>query len=406
MLSLEGALERVRLAAGAPCGASERVPLPDALGRVLARAVGMDHDVPPFRRATMDGYAVAAPDAQAGALLRVTGRVVAGDPPGGRVGAGEAVRVMTGAPVPTGAVRVVPFEWASEVPEGRVRLERVEGDDPFVVERGAHVRSGETVLAAGLRLDPGALGVLAAAGVANVEVVGRPRVALLGTGTELVPVEAAPGPGRIRNSNGVTLAAQARRAGAAPEDLGTVADEEGSLGACLAEALEAGPDLLLVSGGVSRGDLDLVPGALLAAGVVEDFHRWAVQPGGPLWFGTRGRTLVFGLPGNPAASYVAFELLAVPALRARLGLAFGPRGERRARYVGPPGRPAPRRRVRPVRLACGTGGRLEARALPWRGSGDLFCLAGAEGLAILPEAGWGEGPEAPEVDVLLAGETG
>jgi molybdopterin molybdotransferase len=208
-------------------------------------------------------------------------------------------------------------------------------------------------------------------------------VAVLGTGSELVDVGDAPGPGAIRNSNNAVLVGQCRRAGAEPVDLGFVRDEEDRLRARIRAGLDH--DLLLVSGGVSRGDKDLVPGALEAEGVRPVFHRWAVQPGGPLWFGVRGDTLVFGLPGNPAAVFVGFEVLVVPALRTRVGLPVAPRSSLRARLEGPwPGRAA-RRRFRPVRLAAGEDGTLRAVPAGWRGSGDPFGLSRGDALAVIPE---------------------
>ena len=383
MRSVEAALEIVRATVGAPSAAGETVPLSAALDRVLLREVRMDHDVPPFRRATMDGFAVADAGAP-GSRYAVVGRVLAGETPSRPVRPGEAVRVMTGAPVPEGTRRVVPFEAADEEGEAAV-VARDPGAAPNVVEPGAHVRTGEPVLAAGVRLGPAAVGVLAAAGCARVEVAVRPRAAVLGTGTELVAVTARPGPAQIRGSNNPTLAAQAARAGARPLDLGLVGDEPRALAEALARGLAH--DLLLVSGGVSRGDLDLVPGALAALGVVEAFHGWGVQPGGPLWFGSLGRTLVFALPGNPAASFVGFEVLAVPALRTRLGIPFAPRRGLRASWDGPDPGPYPRRRFRPVTLGSDADGGLWAKPIPWKGSGDPFSLAHAEALAEVPEGG-------------------
>ncbi|MHC5011499.1 MAG: molybdopterin molybdotransferase MoeA, partial [Planctomycetota bacterium] len=316
MLTVEEALEKIASAAGAPRAHVEEVPLPEALDRVLAEDVRMDHDVPPFRRAAMDGFALVPGDASVGRTLRVTGRIAAGDAAEPLLRSGETVRIMTGAPVPPDAERVVPVEWTAL--EGDVvRIERLPSDASHVVPRGDHVRAGEVVLRSGTRVGPGALGVLASAGRARVAVAARPHVAVLGTGSELVDPAAVPGPGQIRNSNGVTLAAQVLRAGGAVQDLGVARDEEDPLRAAVRRGL--GADLLLLSGGVSRGELDLVPHVLEAEGVTCVFHRWAVQPGGPLWFGVRGDTLVFGLPGNPAASFFGFELLAVPALRARMG---------------------------------------------------------------------------------------
>ena len=390
MASVEEALEQVRVAAGAPRLAVEHVALADALGRVLAADVRMDHDVPPFRRAAMDGFAV-ADAAPPGARYAVVGSVMAGEAGTRAVGPGEALRVMTGATVPPGTARVVPFEWTAE--EGAsVEVRRRPVEDPHVVEAGAHVRAGTVVLHAGLRLGPGALGVLATAGVVRVPVARRPRVAVLGTGSELVDVGARPGPAQIRGSNNAVLVAQARRAGGEVEDLGLVGDDAEPLRAALERGLAH--DVLLVSGGVSRGDRDLVPGALGALGVRPVFHGWSVQPGGPLWFGVRGATLVFALPGNPAASFVGFEVLGVPALAMRLGRPFESRRALHAVWEGADPGSHPRRRFRPVHLSTDASGSLSARPIPWKGSGDPFALADAEGLAMLPEAGFVAVPRA------------
>ena len=384
MLSVEEALERVRQAAGAPRLSAERVPLARALGRTLAQDVLMDHPVPPFRRASMDGFAVA--DAgSVGASYRVVGRVLAGEASTRGVGVGEAQRVMTGAPVPEGTHSVLPFEWTEEGAGAALRLLRRPGSETNVVEVGAHMPAGARVLAAGCRVTPAAIGVLATAGQALVSVARAPRVGVLATGTELVGVGSAPGPAQIRNSNNPTLLAQASAQGFEAVDLGVVDDESGRLKGSLAQGLEF--DALLVSGGVSRGDLDLVPGALVALGVEPLFHGWAVQPGGPLWFGRRGETLVFALPGNPAASFVGFEVLAVPALATRLGRPFAPRRALRAGWHGPAFGPHPRRRFRPVWLASDADGGLWAEAAAWKGSGDPFVLAAGEALAELPEGG-------------------
>ncbi|MGE0190808.1 MAG: gephyrin-like molybdotransferase Glp [Planctomycetota bacterium] len=400
MLRLEEALRRVADALPRGGRAVERVPLTASVGRVLADDVRMDHDVPPFRRATMDGYAfVKAP--AVGVPVPVTGRVSAGDAPGARLGPGEASLVMTGAPLPAGATCVIPFEWTDEGRDA-VTLARPAGDDPFVVEAGAHAARGAVVVSAGTRLSAAAPGALATAGLAEVPVFARPRVAVLGTGDELVAVDVAPGPGRIRNSNGPLLAALATHAGAVSRDLGIAPDDEHALRASLAAALE-GADVVLTSGGVSRGDRDLVPALLTGLGVREIFHRWAVQPGGPLWCGIRGDTLVVGLPGNPAASRVGFELLVRPALDALGGLPFAPRACVQATWAGSWGKPMPRRRFRPVAVHVDAQGGLVATSLPWRGSGDPFALADAPAWLVLPEDTPAPvpGPRGVVVDVLL-----
>jgi molybdopterin molybdotransferase len=382
MLRVEEALAIVADALGPPRARLESVPLDAALGRFLATSVRMDHDVPPFRRATMDGFAVRAAEAAAGVVLPVAGRIAAGEASGGELRAGTAVRITTGAPVPEGADAVVPFE-ATEASDEAVRFRDGARSGANIVARGEHRREGDEVLAPGTRIGPAAIGVLATAGRATVEVAARPVVAVLATGTELVPVTERPGPTQIRNSNSAVLRAQAARAGGAPIDLGVARDDASALREAIRRGLSA--DLLVLSGGVSMGDFDLVPASLEAEGVRRRFHRWAVQPGGPLWFGTRGDTLVFGLPGNPAASFVGFEVLAVPAIRTRLGLPFAPRAAVRARYAGPWSGPSDRRRYRPVRLEVSTDARSEARATGWRGSGDPFGLASGDGIVAIPE---------------------
>ena len=408
MLTVEEALARVAETVGSRRCRTERVDLDDALGRVLAVDVHMDHDVPPFAQAAMDGFAVAASPVL-GAPLQVVGTVAAGTWPEVAPGPGTAVRIMTGAPVPPGTTRVIPFEWTQAVGD-HVIVDRLPGDATHVVAQGAHVRAGDVVLAEGRRIEAGALGALATAGRLHVEVALRPRVAVLGTGSELAHVAARLKPGQVRNSNTALLRAQARRAGADAIDLGLAVDVEDELRWSIRKGL--GADVLVLSGGVSRGDLDLVPAALEAEGVRKVFHRWKVQPGGPLWFGVHepSSTLVFGLPGNPAASFVGFEVLVVPALRGLLGLPVEARRTLRARYRGPAGagaRGGDRRRYRPVRLESDPDGGLVAKALPWTGSGDPFASARAEALAVFREeeaAGAADGADAaaePIVDVLL-----
>jgi molybdopterin molybdotransferase len=383
VLSLEDALACVAAALPVAPPAREEVALADARGRVLAADVRMDHDVPPFRRSTMDGYALGAGSFVVGQGLPVGGSSAAGDAPGARLAAGTAWRVMTGAPLPEGAARVVPFEWTDEGTT-TVVLQRAPGQDTFLVERGEHAAAGDVVVPAGTRLAGAALGALATAGAVRVPVVCAPVVAVLGTGDELVPPDEQPGPGRIRNSNGPMLTALACDAGADGRDHGIAGDAPAALQAALGVALD-GADVVLTSGGVSRGDHDLVPGLLEGLGVRCLFHRWAVQPGGPLWCGVRGDALVVGLPGNPAASRVGFELLVRPVLAQRLGRPWCARATVTARYAGPCGRAGPRRRYRPATITTDATGRLEAHALPWRGSGDPFSMALAPAWIVLPE---------------------
>lgn len=383
MRTVEEALELAAAAAAATLGARrEPVALRAACGRVLADDVRMDHDVPPFDRALMDGYALQRADRAAGRTLRCVRAVHAGDASGPPLEAGTCVAIMTGAPLPTGAEVVLPLEWI-EAGKDEITIRELPLDTDYVALRGSHVRADAVIVPRRTCLAPGHVGSLAAAGAATVSVYARPRVAILGTGSELVDVAETPGPTQIRNSNAPALRAQLEAAGAEVTDLGIAADDRETLARAVARGLEQ--DLLLLSGGVSKGAKDYVPAVLAEAGVEEVFHRWAVQPGGPLWFGKTATTLVVGLPGNPQATFVGCELLVVPLLAALYEAPVRARPLRKARYVGDWGRAMPRRRFRPVRVSTDAEGTLVAEALPWRGSGDLFVLAAAEGLAILPE---------------------
>lgn len=312
LLSIEEALERV-LARAKPL-AAERVAVAAAGGRFLAEGVTARVDLPPFASSAMDGYALRADDTPG--TLPVSFRIAAGLPAGRPLEAGEAMAISTGGAVPEGADAVVQIEIVAEQDNSL--------EVPAPVERGANVRpaggdvrAGEVVLAAGTRVGAAQVGALAAAGVDEVPVTRRPRVVVLSTGTEL----RAPGErldaGQIYESNGPMLAAALAAAGAEVERIGPVADDESEHRSALERGLDA--DVLVSSGGVSVGPHDLVRRILAELGVEEDFWGVAVRPGKPLAFGTRGDTLVFGLPGNPVSSLVSLELFVRPALLALQG---------------------------------------------------------------------------------------
>jgi len=311
MIPFDDALEIV-LREARPLPAEE-VALAEVTGRVLAEDVAADRDLPPFDRAAMDGYAVRAEDvAAAPVALEVVGEVRAGEWPEVVVGPGQAVRIMTGAPVPSGADAVQQVERTRPLDEFRVTVEAAVGAGTNVAPRGAEARAGETLLSAGRVIDPPSVAVLASAGQDRVRVARRPVVAVLVTGDELVDVASRPGPGQIRNSNGPAVAAQARLAGADVRLLGVAPDRQEAI----AEALRAGldADVLVVSGGVSAGDYDLVEPALLDLGAMFLFTKVAIKPGAPLVFGRLGRALVFGLTGNPVSAQATFDLFVRPAL--------------------------------------------------------------------------------------------
>ncbi|KUK26501.1 MAG: Molybdenum cofactor synthesis domain protein [Acetothermia bacterium 64_32] len=389
MLSVEEALGRV-LSAISPLP-EEKVPVLEALGRVTSRDVKATCDVPPHANSAMDGYAVRAQDT-AGASpkrpvrLHVAGEVAAGYVPPVQVLPGTAVRIMTGAPLPPGADAVVRFEWTEPAGEDVLVKKAVpKGQD--VRPAGEDVRAGELVIPAGTRLRPQELGMLATLGETEVWVHRRPRVGILATGDELVEPGKPLPPGKIRNANSYSNFAQVKRYGGIPVLLGVARDREEEVAARLRAGLQQGLDLLLVSGGVSVGDFDVVKRALAAAGKI-DFWRVRMKPGKPLALGRLclgGRQVpVLGMPGNPVSAVVSFELFARPAILALQG----------ARALSPPvafatfadrvAEKDDRRHFLRVRLSL-EGGELVARLTGGQGSGILSSLVRADALAVIPE---------------------
>ncbi len=401
------------LAAGAPTDArplgTERVALADAAGRVLARDARAPADVPPWPNASMDGYAVRAADVRGAAAdrpaaLRVVAAAYAGAPAAAPVAAGAAARIATGAPLPDGADAVVRVEDTRPDPADPARvlvvLDRDARDDGpagggaarrNVRPAGEDVRAGAVAVPAGTRVTPGVAGLLAAVGAAAVDVARRPRVAIIATGDELVPLDRAAEAhaGRaIVSANSVTLAALVREAGGEPVDLGIAADTEPAVGALFARAL--GCDVVLSTGGVSVGERDHVRPAAAALGGTLHFWRVRMRPGGPLAFGTlpgaAGRPVPWlGLPGNPVSTVVTFALFVRPLLAALLG-------DRRP-YPAPlpavldePVRTAvPLTHLLRATLAPGDDGRLHARLTGPQGSGLLSSVARADAYLVVPE---------------------
>jgi molybdopterin molybdotransferase len=375
MLSYEQARQKVIEQVGKKRGprATLGVSVWDALGFVLAQEVKTDRDYPPFNRSTRDGYAVRAAEATTGAKLRCAGEIKAGDTVTQTMAPGACVQIMTGAAVPTGADAVVMIEH-TRLEGAAVQFERDTRTGQNIVPRGSEASAGQTILSPGMRLGYSELALAAQVGAVELQCAKKPRVAILSTGDEVVPVEQTPGPFEIRNSNSVSLAAQVRLAGGESVLLGNAADRVEDLRGKIERGLKE--DVLVLSGGVSMGKYDLVETALKELGAEFYFDAVAIRPGRPAVFGRRGGTFVFGLPGNPVSTMVTFELFVVPALdllsgaevrtlplvEARLGEALNEKPglahflPARTEWVG----------TMPV-----------VKALPWQGSGDVAALAKA-----------------------------
>lgn len=373
------------------------VSLNDALGLVLAETIISDVDSPPFDKSLMDGYAVRAANVRSGqGELQVIEEVTAGRIPSREVGQGQAIRIMTGAPLPAGADAVVPVEETefhaetSESALGRVfiRSSRPVEPEQLVLRRGAAVQRGAEVISPGTLLRAQEVAALAELGHARVAVIKRPCVAILATGDELVSADQPPGPGQIRNSNEPMLAAQVEQAGAQAIRLGIARDERGHL----REKIETGlsHDFLLLSGGVSAGKLDLVPSELAAAGVREVFHKIQMKPGKPLWFGVLDRAdgthcYVFGLPGNPVSSMVCCELFVRAALRRWHGIEPAIAEPIRARLTVSVSQSSNRPTYHPAHLTWTSGG-PRVSLVDWIGSSDV-CATVEANCTVLLKAG-------------------
>ena len=307
--------------------APERVSLLDALGRVLAEDATSDIDVAPFDNSAMDGFAMRAADlagatAESPAELEIVAHIGAGDYWEGEVGPGQAVRIMTGAPVPAGVDSVVMVEFTEPVrgdggTGSRVAFKREPSLGEHIRRRGEEVRAGDVVLQAGEALGPAAIGLLAATGHDTVAVYRRPRVAVVSTGSELVEVAEKPGPGKIRNSNSYSISAQVLAAGGIPVRFPIVPDELDATRAAFVRAANE-CDFIVTSGGVSVGDFDFVKPVLEELGELT-FCKVKMRPGNPQTLGTIRGVPFFGLPGNPTSTYVGFEIFVRPALRIMQG---------------------------------------------------------------------------------------
>lgn len=380
----------------------EIVELVVAAGRVLAESITADRDFPPFNRATRDGYAIRAIDlANVPTRLKVIGEIPAGaDPKQSQISiaAGEAVEIMTGAPVPEGADAVAMVEYSER--EGEfVRIQRGVAAGENIVPRGAEAHKGAVLLTPGTRLGPEQIAVAAATGHREVRTFQRPRVAVLSTGDEVVDVAATPGPNEIRNSNAYALAAQIETAGGESVVLPIAPDEPVQLRKLIEEGLAS--DLLLLSGGVSMGKHDLVEAALSEIGAEFFFTGADIQPGRPIVFGRAPRTghegehtYFFGLPGNPISTMVCFELFARAVIDALSGAVPARLRTAMAKLASDVKIKTGLTRFLPA-VISGEFDQAEVAPVKWQGSGDVAAAARANCWLVVP----------PDRELLKSGET-
>ncbi|MGW1797001.1 molybdotransferase-like divisome protein Glp [Streptomyces sp. NPDC001984] len=401
----------------------------DAQGCVLVDDVTVPVSLPPFDNSSMDGYAVRVADVAGAseefpAVLEVVGDVAAGAADLGRVGPGQAVRIMTGAPLPPGAEAVVPVEWtdgglgegpasgmrarslAPEGATGHVRVHRPAEARAHVRAKGSDVKAGDRALEAGTVLGPPQIALLAAIGRGTVRVHPRPRVVVMSTGSELVQPDEQLGSGQIYDSNSFALTAAARDAGAIAYRVGAVADDAATLRSTIEDQLVRA-DLLVTTGGVSVGAYDVVKEALSHVGDEDeagggvDFRKLAMQPGKPQGFGSIGpdHTPLLALPGNPVSSYVSFELFVRPAIRTLMGVEDVQRPRTRATLKADKALSSPQGRRQFLRGAYADG---EVTPVGGAGSHLIAALAHADALIVVPEDVESVEP-GTEVEVVLLG---
>jgi len=381
MIPIKQAIEAV-LRETAQLG-TEEVSLSQALNRILAGDVVADTDLPPFDRAQMDGYAVRAADvAKAPASLQIVGESAAGAGWHHEMSAGEAVRIMTGAPVPLGADAVQQVELTRETDSQVEILQPVELGRS-IVRQASEIKSGTTVLRAGEEINAAMIATLASFGYAQVKVGKRPRVAVMATGSELVDVDQTPARDQIRDSNNYTIEAYAAQSNAIVERVPLAGDDTAELKIQIAQAVETS-DMLITSGGVSMGVYDFTKAALKELGAEIFFERVALRPGKPTVFARLGKTLIFGLPGNPVSVSVTFNLFARTALRALQGAAETTLAHEYAVLSRDLKGSMDRESYLPAVLRTDERGILLAEPLKWGGSSDFVAFARATALINLP----------------------
>ena len=363
---------------------AKTVPFESALGLCLAQDVRSDIDMPPFDRSAMDGYAVIAEDTvRAPIELTIIEDIAAGYMPTIKVMCGQASKIMTGAAVPEGADAVVKVEETEDLSaNNRVKILRAIDRGRNISKMGEDMKVGQVVLHKGMPIRPQEIGILATVGKARVEVFPTPTVGIISTGTELVDVESKPSTAQIRNSNGYSLAAQARRLKVDIEILGTVKDTKEEISRIMHRGLQK--SILILSGGVSMGEYDLVGDVMKDLNTQIYFEKVALRPGKPVIFGKKDKTLIFALPGNPVASFVTFELFIYPAIRKMMGFSTLHRTTVKASLEVEILVKRKRREYRPALLRMHNN-QWFVSPVEWHGSADLLSTTRANCLLIVRE---------------------
>lgn len=377
LLSVSQAIEILDAAPAQPW--TRRVKLADALGLRLAADLSADRDLPPFTKSLMDGFAVRCADVtQVPCDLKHIGTIAAGDGSTHSINAGEAIAIMTGAPMPNGADGVVPVEFTQKQNESHVQIKQVPKPNRFITQQGGDCHKGEILLHTGDQLEAAQLAVAASVGASELEVFAAPSVGVLATGNEIVPIDVEPSAVQIRNSNNIMLVSLLKRLNCDARDLGIVKDEPLDIRAAI-ELGVAGHDVLLVSGGMSMGDFDYVPRILSDLGFDLKITKLRMKPGKPFVFATKGRKFVFGLPGNPVAGFCCTLRLASRVLT-RLGGGTIREKWIHATLASPLPANGPREFYQPAIIKDN-----QLTPLNWKGSADLVTLAKSNALLVRTE---------------------
>ncbi len=381
MISLDKALKIVTKET--PTLGSEYVRLGDAVGRVLAQPIAADSDMPPFDRSQMDGYAMQAKDVQrVPARLKIVGESAAGRGWHKKVRSGEAIRIMTGAPLAPGTDAIQKNELTREESDVVIINEPTDVGK-YIVRKGSEIEKGEKLFSAGERINEKMIASLAAFGYANVKVSTRPKVAILGTGTEIVPVDQKPGRDQIRNSNSFMLRSLSLQAGASAKMLPQTGDDLGRLKARISKSIDTSADILVITGGVSVGKYDLTKAALRELGAEIYFEKVRLRPGKPVVFARLNDTIIFGLPGNPVSSAVTFYLFVRKAILLMQRASDTDLANGTAVLTSAVKAAKERDTYLPATLDTDKNGRLLATPLRWHGSSDFVGFAKADALIFI-----------------------